>query len=123
MDYRASALWSMNLILLRDTQANPGNGGGFDEVTVVRLGYLRNIRRLKFNLGIGYESRTTEGFTVADIANTSFDYLTYDVSLTMPLYKDNLDATVSMRYRDFSASQAADSWDGIQTGIGLSWKF
>jgi len=123
LDYKASILWQMNLTLLRDTQANAGGGGGFDEVSIVRIGYVRKIRRLTANLGIGYESRSAVGFTTAASATNSFDYFAYDASLTMPVYKENLNATVSLRYRDLSSERAGDSWDGVQTGLGLSWNF
>ncbi|MFD2256113.1 hypothetical protein ACFSSA_05435 [Luteolibacter algae] len=123
LNYKANSLWSLNLALLRDTQANPGSGGGFDEVTLYRMGYVRNIRRARLNLGVGLESRTAEGFTTASSVNDSFDYLTYDASLSMPIYKENLDATLSVRYRDQSSDDPDNSWDGVQTGLGLSWKF
>lgn len=121
LNYKASELWGMNLALFRDTQSNPITGG-LDEITTYRLGYQRKIRRATLNLGVGYETRSEEG---ADSGQPSrgFDYLTLDSSLTLPVFAESADLTFSLRYRDLSADDSEDSWNGVQTGVGILWKF
>lgn len=124
LNYKASELWGMNLSLYRDTQSNPSAGGGLDEVTTYRIGYQRKIRRAMLNLGFGYEVKTQEGVGSSNFSTAEdFDYLTLDSSISMPVFADQANITFSVRYRDLSADNSDDSWSGIQTGLGLLWKF
>lgn len=120
LNYRASALWGMNLSLLRDTNANPTSEAGLDEITLYRVGYVRKIRRATLNLGAGFESRTKEG---GSSSNQDFDYLTLDSGVSMPVFGDSGEVTVSLRYRNLQSDDSDQSWDGLQTGIGFLWNF
>lgn len=122
LNYKASELWGMSLALLRDTQSNP-SGGGLDEITTYQVSYQRKIRRATLNLGVGYETRTEEGGDSEVATSQGFDYLSLDSSLTFPVFAESADLTFSLRYRDLSADDSEDSWDGIQSGVGILWKF
>lgn len=116
-NYRASRLWGMNLSLLRDNQASYASAGEFEEFLALRLGYNRKIRRAMWNLGMGWETRSTE-----DSDSPDRDYLTLDTALSMPVFADTCNASLFMRYSDQSGA-VNQSWDSLQTGLSISRSF
>jgi hypothetical protein len=121
-NYRASRLWSMNLSLLRDTQASYSSAGEFEEFLALRLGYNRRIRRANWNLGMGWETRSTDDPSGATRSSPDRDYLTLDTSLSMPVFADTCSASIFMRYSDQSGD-SNQSWDSLQTGFSISRSF
>lgn len=122
LNYRASRLWGMNLALMRDTQASYAAAGEFEELTSLRLGYNRKIRRAVWNLGMGLETRSTENPDNTEPERADRDYLTFDTSLGMPVFADTCSASVFMRYSDQDGA-AEESWDSLQTGFSISRSF
>ena len=123
LNYRPSALWSMNLSLQRDSQASYADAGRFEEITALRLGYQRRIRRLSWNLGASVESRSTENIDpsrFADIADRN--YVSFDTSLGMPVFSNSVQASLFLRYSK-QDGQSNESWDSFQVGLGLSHRF
>jgi hypothetical protein len=123
LNYRASRLWGMNLTLLRDAQASYSAAGQFEEVTALRLGYNRRIRRASWTLGLGWETRTADNpDSTAAATRPDLDYLTLDTALGMPVFADTCNASIFMRYSDQSGD-ANQSWDSFQAGFGISRSF
>lgn len=120
-NYRASALWGMNLSLYRDTQADPSVAGSFTEVTSARLGYNRKIRRATFNTGISYELNRVDNSGAG--GGVDRDYLSLDASIGMPIFADKYYSSIYVRYNDQSSDLASQTWDAFQTGITLSRSF
>jgi hypothetical protein len=121
-NYRASSLWSMNLSLLRDTQASYSSAGEFEEFLALRLGYNRRIRRANWSLGMGWETRSTDDPGGATSSQADRDYLTLDTALSMPVFADTCSASIFMRYSDQSGA-SNQSWDSLQTGFSISRSF
>jgi len=122
MKYQASMLWSANLSLFRDSQADPSRPGVFNNITSCRLGYQRKVRRLTLNTGISYELSRREQ-TEEDVPTNDYNYLTLDSSLLIPVLSEDTDLILSVRYRDLSAKGDRVSWDGVQSGIGIAKRF
>jgi hypothetical protein len=123
LNYQASEIWGLNLSLFRDTQSNATADGGLDEITNYRIGYKRKIRRATLNVGVGYEIRTQASVEGNTSNNQGYDFLTLDSSLSMPVFGDSADLTFSLGYRNLESDDSDRSWDGVQTGLGLLWKF
>ncbi len=131
LDYRASKLWGMNLSLFRDTQADPNVSGGYSEVTALRIGYNRKIRRATLNLGCSYETTTysvpayegvVSGTTPIPPPQPDRDYLSFDSSLGMTIFQNTTFASIFIRYSDQSGG-GANAFDAVQTGVSLSRSF
>ncbi len=120
-NYRASALWGMSLSIHRGTQADPRAAGAFNEVTSVRLGYNRRIRRLSLNLGASYEHNDLENRAGAAGGFGDRNYWSLDSSLGMPIFGDSASASIFAGYRESTGGQ--DTWDGYQTGFNISYSF
>lgn len=119
--YKASKLWSMNLSLYRDTQADPAFPGIFNDVTSARLGYLRNIRRAQFNFGVSYDINQRNGNSQTGGLDRNF--MTLDTSLGMPIFADNYYGSIFLRYSDQSSDLAQQTWDSLQIGLMISRRF
>ncbi len=123
LDYRASKLWGMDLSLYRDAQADPTRADTFTQITSLRLGYHRKIRRATLNLGVGYETNST-----ADSSNSSADTrpnrdcLSLDAALGMALFSNTTMAGLFLRYNDQSGG-ARESFDSTTVGFSLSRTF
>lgn len=123
LNYRASQLWGMNFSLFRDAQADPTVAGRYSEITALRLGYQRKIRRATLNLGVGYETnRSLNAGSSAGGASSDQDYLSLDGSLGMAVFSNTTMASIFLRYNDQRAG-AADSFDSMIVGINLSRSF
>jgi|AntRauTorckE6833_2_1112554.scaffolds.fasta_scaffold08003_3 hypothetical protein len=122
LNYRASSLWGMSLSLLRDAQASYSNPNEFEEVTSLRIGYNRRIRRASWTLGMGWETRSFENPDSLAPDRPDNNYLTLDTSLSMPLFRGTTDASVFMRYQDQSGG-GTRSWDSLQFGFGINRRF
>ena len=122
LNYDASKLWGMNFSLYRDAQADPSFAGAFTEVTALRLGYRRKVRRATMNLGVGYEANTTENPANTAGGGYDRDYFSLDGSLGMAVLSNTSFASLFMRYNDQSGS-STDSWDSLQTGFSISRSF
>lgn len=123
LNYRASALWGLNLRMIRDTQATLFAGGGFDQVTNFRLGYTRKIRSARLNLGLSYEDRAPQGSTQVFNGFRDSRFLTYTASLGFPVFGDEVDLNLNFAWRDFDSADASQSWDGFQSGLSFAWAF
>ncbi|MBB5350821.1 hypothetical protein HNR46_001055 [Haloferula luteola] len=124
LHYEASELWNANLTLFQDTNVNPNIAGAIDEISAIRLGYKRKIRRLTLDLGVSLTTRSTERLSGGGaISSQDFDLMTYDASLTWPLFGDSADLRFATRYQDLKGNTTALSWDGFQTGMGFNWRF
>lgn len=123
LNYNASKLWSMNLALYRGAQADASSADVFTEVSSVRLGYARKIRRATLNLGLGYElnSYQTAGKSVA-AAYEDRNYFNIDGSLGMPVFSNTCFASVFLQYNDQSG-RVTETWDVVQSGFSISRKF
>lgn len=123
LKYAASKLWGMNVSLYRDAQADVSQAGAFTEVTSLRLGLNRKVRRATLNFGVGYETNSTEyAGDAAGGERPDRDYFSLDSSLGMAVFSNSSFASVFMRYNDQSGS-ATDSWDAFQTGFSISRSF
>lgn len=123
LNYEASKLWGMNLSLYRDTQADTSLAGAYTEVTSLRLGYHRKVRRATLNLGAGYDMNRSERPSVAGGgAGDDRDFFTVDGSLGMPIFKNTSYGSVYFRYGDQSSS-STDSWDAFQMGFSIGRRF
>ncbi len=131
LNYRASKLWGMNLSLYRDTQADPSVSGGYYEITALRLGYNRKIRRATLNLGCSYETTTytipvytgvVSGSTPIPPPQPDRKYLSLDSSLGMLIFHNTTAASVFVRFTDQSGG-GSNSYNSVQTGISISRSF
>lgn len=121
LNYEASPLWGMNLSLFRNSQADPSVSGSFREVTSVRLGYTRKIRRASLGLGLSYENSTAFNDQV-DGTRPDRNYFSIDGSVGMRTFGNTTDASIFMRYSGQSAGDL-ESFDAFQVGFMLSRGF
>jgi hypothetical protein len=122
LNYNASKLWGMNLSLYRDSQADVSQAGAFTEVTSLRVGYRRKVRRATLNLGVGYEMNTTEFPGNETQARPDRDFFSMDGSLGMAVFSNTSYASVFMRYSDQSGG-TNDSWNSFTTGFSINRSF
>lgn len=123
LNYQASKLWGLNCSLFRGTQADPSLAGAFTEVTSLRLGYNRKIRRAMLNLGVGFDSNSSlrpsdESSGPADDRN----FFNIDGSLGMAVLSNTSYASLFFRYGDQSGSPT-ETWDSFQFGFGINRSF
>ena len=123
LNYRASALWGVNLKMVRDTQATLITGGGFDQISSYSFGYTRKIRRANLQLGVAYMDREPQGSTGAALGFRDSTAVDYTASLGFPIIGDEVDLNVNLAWRDFTAVDDLQSWDGFQSGLSLAWQF
>ena len=123
LDYKASEKWGFDLAMIRDSQATLITGGGFDQTSAIRLNYWRKIRRARLQLGIGYEDRSPQDAVGPGVGLRDSSFQTLSAGLSMPIYKDDVRISLNLSWRDFSAADSAQSWDGFQSGIGMTWGF
>lgn len=125
LNYRASALWGLDLSMTRDTQAALSQEGGFDDVTYLRFSHWRKLRQARLVLGLEYELREKIGNRTATPSGdlNDYDYWEFFTTLALPVYKDEIDLELTLSYRNFDSGEDRDSWDGVQLGTGLSWEF
>ena len=121
LNYRASAMWGVNLSLLRDSRASNTAAGQFEEITALRLGYTRSIRRASWNLGISWETTSVENNMSGSANAPDRDYFAIDTSLGMPIFRSTTQARVFCGYRDENGGNRAS--DSFQAGFGLSRSF
>ena len=123
LNYNPSRLWGMDLSLFRDSRADASASGAFTQVTALRLGYTRKIRRASLNLGVSYEVSTTENSSsVAGGGRPDRDFFSLDASLGMAIFRNTTQASIFYRYSDQSAG-ATESFDSSQLGFSLSRSF
>ncbi len=123
LNYRASALWGMNLSFFRNVRADPGSVGQFQEITSLRLGYNRKIRRAQLNLGASIQQNTYQSPDSTVALRPDSNYLNLDSSISMPVFANSCNATIFINYSDQSGSSGADSWDSLRTGFSISRSF
>jgi hypothetical protein len=119
--YNASKLWSMNLTLFRDTQAEPAIANVFNEITSVRLGYLRNIRRVEFRCGLSYDVLMVNNSSSGN--GIDRDFVSLDSSLGMPFFDNSYFCSIAFRYANQTASIQQQTWDSTQIGLNISKTF
>ncbi len=123
VNYRASDLWGMNLSLVRDARADPSQADAYNEITALRLGYNRRVRRATLNLGVSVEKNSFEASSnSAAVPRDDRDYFAIDGSLGMPVFSNTTSASVFMRYNEQRGS-ARDTYDAFQCGLSLSRQF
>ncbi|GAA5117618.1 hypothetical protein GCM10023212_06710 [Luteolibacter yonseiensis] len=124
LKYKASKLWDMSLAIVQDTEADPSNAGAFTEVTSLRLGYTRKIRRAELGLGVSYSANRAE--LPDEVTTTSEgedrDYYSVDGKIGMLIFAETTAAELFLRYSEQS-SNLADTWDAVQVGVRLSRSF
>lgn len=121
LNYQASRLWGMNLTYYRDTQADPSTAGNFDEISSVRIGYHRKIRRATLNLGMGYDTNRSQGSNGGSNGSDR-NYFTSDASLGMAIFSNTTFASIFLRYADQSSNDN-NSFDSVQTGFSINRSF
>ena len=119
VSYRASSLWGMNLSLSQGTEADGASAGNFRDTTAWRIGIDRRIRRATVGLGLSYETNESVTPTGAGGAGER-DYLSFDSSLSMPVFWQRAKATTFITWSQESGSR---EWDGVRFGISLSAAF
>ena len=123
LTYRASSLWGFDLEMIRDSQASLAQGGGFDEITSYRFNYWRKIRTARAQLGVSFEDRNPTDSQPTLVGVRDSKYLALSAALTFPVYQDQADLTLSVAWRDLSTTAGNSSWDGLQSGLGIQWRF
>lgn len=123
LNYRASRLWGMNLSFFRDVRADPGSVGQFQEITSLRLGYNRKIRRAQLNLGASIQNNTFQAPDSVTTVRPDTSYLNLDSSVSMPIFADSCNASIFVNYSDQSGSSGSNSWDSLRTGFSISRSF
>ena len=123
LNYEASKLWGLDFSLYRDTQADPVQAGGFTEVTAVRFGYHRKVRRARLNLGLDYNmNRSQLPSNVSGGGGNDRDFFSMDGSVGMPILSNTSFANIYLRYGDQSGG-ATETWDSVQVGFSISRGF
>ncbi len=123
LDYRASALWGMNLSFFRNVRADPGIAGQFQEITSLRLGYNRKIRRAQLNLGASLQNNVFQGPNSVTTSSPDSTYLSFDSSVGMPIFANSCNASLFLNYSDQNNGSAAQSWNSFRVGFSLSRSF
>ncbi len=123
LNYRASALWGMNLSFFRNVRADPGTAGQFQEITSLRLGYNRKIRRAQLNLGASLQNNVSQAPDSVATLRPDSNYLNLDSSLSMPIFANTCNASIFANYSDQSGDSSFNSWNSFQTGFSISRSF
>lgn len=123
LNYRASSLWGFELESIQDTRATLSTGGGFDEISSFRLSYWRKVRRARIELGVAYEDRSATDSQPTLIVPRDFEYLTLSAAMSLPVFRDRADLKIHVEWRDQDGVDDNSSWDGVQTGFSLTWRF
>ena len=123
--YEASRLWGMNLSLYRGVQADASAAGQeqFSEMTSLRVGYNRRIRRASWNLGISYGSDTYEAPETVVTTRPDQDNISFDTSIGMPIFANTCSASLFFRYSDESGSTGNEQTDSYSVGFSISRSF
>ena len=123
LNYRASSLWGFDLESIQDTRATLSTGGGFDEISSFRLNYWRKVRRARVELGVAYEDRSATDSQLSLTVPRDFEYLTLSAAMSLPVFRDRADLKIYVKWRDQDGDDDNLSWDGVQTGLSLTWQF
>ncbi len=123
LNYRASALWGMNLAFFRNVRADPGTAGQFQEITSLRVGYTRKIRRAQLNLGASLQHDVSQAPDSVATLRPDSSYLNLDSSLTLPVFANTCNASIFASYSDQSGDSGFNSWDSLKTGFSISRSF
>ena len=120
--YALNRLWGFNLSVNRGVEAEGLADAGFRESTALQFSVNRRIGRANAVLGVGYD-HTSYLDSAEGGAGEGIDYLNSSLSVSMPVFGDRASATVFLRYNDSTSDDPLQSWDGMQTGISLSYQF
>lgn len=121
-NYQATKLWGMNLSLNRDVRASYTSASDFEEITALRLGYHRKIRRAAWTVGTSWETTTSNTPDGVVSGRPDRDYLSLDTALSMPVFADTCSGSVFLRYTDQSGG-GTETWDSLQAGFSISRSF
>ncbi|MDB4702607.1 hypothetical protein OAH03_05790, partial [Akkermansiaceae bacterium] len=102
LNYRVSALWGVNLKMVRDTQATFITGGGFDQISSFSFGYTRKIRRANLQLGVAYVDRDPQGSSGAALGFRDSTSVDYTASLGFPIIGDEVNLSVNLAWRNLT---------------------
>lgn len=122
LKYEASALWGMDFSLYRDTLADQEVAGSFSELTSLRIGYHRKIRRATLNLDTSYEISSFDSTSSLTQAREDRKSFAVGAALSMPVFYNRCTATVFARYGDQNGA-TFETWDAAQFGFILGRKF
>jgi hypothetical protein len=118
-------LWGMNLGMVRGTQANFLQGGGFDLTTSYNVGYNRQLGFMNGNFGLnaGYITRDAEdgGILVGNARNS--DFVNVGATLSFPILAERANFNLNASWRKQIADDDDLSFDAFTIGTGLSWAF
>ncbi len=124
LNYKASRLWGMTLGLYRDVQADPAAAGQFSEVTSLRVGYNRKIRRAAWNVGVSYESRSSQvPESIGGGASPNRNSFSFNTSLGMPVFANTCSASVFFNYSDQGGAAGNQQADASSVGLSISRSF
>ena len=123
LDYTASRLWGFDLSMIQDSRATLITGGGFDQISSLRLGFWRKIRRARLSLGIAYEDRNPTDSNTANLGFRDSSFLQYNAGVSIPLRDNQANLAFTLGWNDFDGSNEDFSWDGFQSGVSLAWSF
>ena len=123
LGYTASRLWGFNLSMIQGSQATLITGGGFDQISSLRLGFWRKIRRARLSLRITYEDRNPTDSNTANLGFRDSSFLRYNAGVSIPLRDNQANLALTVGWNDFEGSNEDFSWDGFQSGISLAWSF
>jgi hypothetical protein len=122
LKYVLNPLWGFDFSLVRDAEADGSLAGGFRETTGMKLGVMRNIRRVTLRVGLGYDATTFVSAT-DPTPRPPLDYFTGDVSLAFPVMAEQLSGAVFFSYKDSASNEVIRNWESYQIGVSLIYRF
>lgn len=123
LGYRANAIWSVDLSLLRDVRASLVSGGGFEQLTTYQITHRHKIRKFQTSFSAGYETRSQVLENGTAVAAPDSDYLFLNAAISTPVFQKKADLSLSLSYLNFDADISAQSWDSFRGGLSLSYSF
>jgi hypothetical protein len=118
--------WTLSLLAARRSRVSPNQNEDFQQVLSARAAVSRKFDYLVITAGAGYESESPMRQQIAGTpvtTNLDRDYLTADLSVSFPIWKDKAFATTFVRYRDQQTGDVNNTWDGYQAGIAVGVSF
>jgi hypothetical protein len=121
--YRASSFWELTMAVLNDSTADESVAGAYRDTFGVRVGVDRKIYDGKLGLGLSYESveRTSPGPGAIPLGDT--ESVSIDAMFSMPLWADNMEASIFARWRDQTSSRGIQTWDSVQAGVSIGYEY
>jgi hypothetical protein len=121
-DYRPRADWGVNLSVFRDARPDYTTAGAYREILSTRLGVSHDIRRARLAMGLTYQTDDRVSTNGGAIAGDDGSYLSYDASISMPLFRGRSAASAFFRWRQNDQGVIQDGSE-YQIGVGLTTRF